>query len=636
MQKPKYIPLSEFNRIRNICEDPLVITALFAKLARINALYMIARAGSGHIGSSFSSLDIVSWLFLNELRCQPMAEDIYFSSKGHDAPGLYAVLTGMGRLPFPLVHRLRRVGGLPGHPDVHTEGIETNTGSLGMGVSKAKGMISAARIAGKSVRAYVLTGDGELQEGQFWESLVSAVNGRFEEITVIVDHNKVQSDTLVAKVSDLGDLEAKFTAYGWCVDRCNGHDLTALDRILSNQKKIIDRPKVIIADTIKGCGVSFMEHTTMAPDQRLYAYHSGAPDEDTYTRAVDELLISVNTCLKDLGAAEIKTDQNTSLRPSIPDKPQRLIPAYGSALVREAEANRGIVALDADLALDCGLLPFEEQFPNRFFECGIAEQDMISQAGGMALKGLLPVVHSFACFLSTRPNEQIYNNATESTRIMYVGSLAGLLPGGPGHSHQSVRDIASLAGIPALEMLQPSCEREVGMCVEYCLRNASGSTYLRLVSIPCEIPYDLPAGYSQLRIGQGVSLREGNDAVVIAYGPVMLTQAWKAARILAEEQHIQLKIVNLPWLNRIDRDWLRETVSDYPWIFTIDDHYLEGGQGQLILAELMRLRLASLPRVHCFGVRGIPACGRNDEVLQAHGLDAESLVKEIFRMINEE
>ena len=635
MHKLKYIPLSEFNRIRGICEDPLVTTALFAKLARINALYMIARAGSGHIGSSFSSLDIVSWLFLNELRCQPMEEDIYFSSKGHDAPGLYAVLTGTGRLPFALVHRLRRVGGLPGHPDVHTEGIETNTGSLGMGISKAKGMISAARIAGKSVRAYVLTGDGELQEGQFWESLVSAVNGRFEGITVIVDHNKVQSDTLVAKVSDLGDLEAKFSAYGWCVDRCNGHDLDVLNRILLSQKKIIDRPKVIIADTIKGCGVSFMEHTAMAPGQRLYAYHSGAPDEDTYTRAVDELLISVNTCLKDLGAAEITPDQNTSLRPSILDNPQWLIPAYGSALVREAEANHDIVALDADLALDCGLLPFEEQFPNRFFECGIAEQDMISQAGGMALKGLLPVVHSFACFLSTRPNEQIYNNATESTRIMYVGSLAGLLPGGPGHSHQAVRDIASLAGIPALEMLQPSCKREVGMCVEYCLRNASGSTYLRLVSIPCEIPYDLPAGYSQLRIRQGVSLREGKDAVVIAYGPVMLTQAWKAARILAERQHIQLKIVNLPWLNRIDRDWLRKTVSDYPWIFTIDDHYLEGGQGQLILAELMRLRLASLPRVHCFGVREIPACGRNDEVLQAHGLDAESLVKEIVRMINE-
>ena len=424
MKKLKYIPPSEFDRIRAVCQDPLVTTALFANLSRINALYMIACARSGHIGSSFSSLDMVSWLFLNELRYQPMGEDIYFSSKGHDAPGLYAVLTGMGRLPFPLIHRLRRVGGLPGHPDVHTEGIETNTGSLGMGVSKAKGMIGAARITGKSVQAYVLTGDGELQEGQFWESLVSAVNGRFEEITVIVDHNKVQSDTLVSKVSDLGDLEAKFSAYGWHVDRCDGHDLAAFAKILSKQKEIMGKPKAIIADTIKGRGVSFMEHTTMASDQRLYAYHSGAPDDDTYTRAVNELLTSVNACLKDLGAAEVTIDQNTSLRPPTLDKPQRLIPAYGSALVREAEANHDIVALDADLALDCGLLPFEEQFPNRFFECGIAEQDMVSQAGGMALKGLLPVVHSFACFLSARPNEQIYNNATESTRIMYVGSLA--------------------------------------------------------------------------------------------------------------------------------------------------------------------------------------------------------------------
>ncbi len=635
MNKLKYIPASEFDRIRCISQDPLVTTDLFAKLARINALYMIACAGSGHIGSSFSSLDIVSWLFLNELRFKPKKKDLYFSSKGHDAPGLYAVLTGLGRLPFPLIHRLRRVDGLPGHPDVHTKGIETNTGSLGMGVSKAKGMISAARIAGKSIRAYVLTGDGELQEGQFWESLVSAANGSFDEITVIVDHNKVQSDTLVSKVSNLGDLESKFLAYGWHVDRCDGHDLTALSQIISKQKKITSKPKVIIADTIKGCGVSFMEHTTMAPQQRLYAYHSGAPDEETYTRAVDELINSINKCLKNLSATQIKTDSNTSLRPIIPNDPQRLIPAYGSALVREAELNNSIVALDADLALDCGLLPFEDRFPNRFFECGIAEQDMVSQAGGMALKGLRPVVHSFACFLSTRPNEQIYNNASENTQIVYVGSLAGLLPGGPGHSHQAVRDIASLSGTPSLEMLQPSCEQEVSLCVEYCLRHSTGSTYLRLVSIPCCVPYQLPKDYIQMRNGQGVALREGKDAVFIGYGPVMLTEAWNAASKLAKNNNIHLKVLNLPWLNRIDRKWLCEAVSGYPWVFTIDDHYLEGGQGQLIAAELMRLRLPSPPRIHGFGVQGIPACGRNDEVLQAHGLDVESLVKVIVRLMGQ-
>src|SRR5690606_15430229 len=136
----------------------------------------------------------------------------------------------------------------------------------------------------------------------------------------------------------------------------------------------------------------------------------------------------------------------------------RLVAAYGRALLDQAERHPELVVLDADLVLDTGLIPFRERYPERFVECGIAEQDMVSVAGGMALRGALPVVHSFACFLSARPNEQIYNNATERTRVVYVGSLAGVVPGGPGHSHQAVRDIAALGGVPGLIMLEPSCE----------------------------------------------------------------------------------------------------------------------------------------------------------------------------------
>ena len=131
------------------------------------------------------------------------------------------------------------------------------------------------------------------------------------------------------------------------------------------------------------------------------------------------------------------------------------MPAYGEALLAAAEQEPRLVALDADLRLDTGLVEFRERFPDRFFECGIAEQDMVSQAGAMALAGLLPVCHSFACFLSTRPNEQIYNNATERSKVIYVGSLAGLVPGGPGHSHQSVRDISALGAMPGMALLEP-------------------------------------------------------------------------------------------------------------------------------------------------------------------------------------
>jgi transketolase len=297
MSALRLVPFRELHRIRTLPADRGLRAALFATVCRLNALYMIARAGSGHLGSSFSSLDILSWLHLEELE----SSDRFFSSKGHDVPGLYAVLIGLGRLPFERIHDLRRLGGLPGHPDVGTPGIVTNTGPLGMGISKAKGMVRADRLAERPGRVFVLTGDGELQEGQLWESLASAARDRMAELTVIVDHNKVQSDTLVAAVSDLGDLPAKFEAFGWHCLRCDGHDPAALAAAFARARRATDRPSVIVADTIKGRGVSFMEHTAMAPGERFYRFHSGAPDDASYAAAADELVATANALLASAG-----------------------------------------------------------------------------------------------------------------------------------------------------------------------------------------------------------------------------------------------------------------------------------------------------------------------------------------------
>src|SRR3712207_513506 len=189
---------------------------------------------------------------------------------------------------------------------------------------------------------------------------------------------------------------------------------------------------------------------------------------------------------------------------------------------------------------------------------------MVSQASGLALRGMLPVVHSFACFLSTRPNEQIYNQTTERTKVVYVGSLAGIVPGGPGHSHQSVRDISALGAMPGMVLVEPSCEAETKLAVDYALGRADGSVYLRLVSIPCRVPYALPADY-RFEEGTGVALTEGDDAVLIGYGPVLLPEAVEAARLL-RERGIGLQVVNLPWLNRVDREWLHQTIDGYPFL----------------------------------------------------------------------
>jgi len=617
-----YVPYDELQRIRKLECSVVERTQLFATLTRINTLYMIMQAGSGHIGSSFSAMDIVAWLYMNEMDLpeNPDADgDIYFSSKGHDAPGYYSVLLGLGRLDFSLIHELRRLNGLPGHPDVETPGIQTNTGSLGTGISKAKGMALAYRMQRKDFRIFVLTGDGELQEGQFWESLPSAVHKGLNEITVIVDHNKIQSDTLVSLVNDLGDLEAKLSAFGWHVARCDGHDMEAFANCLQECRAITDRPQIIIADTIKGKGVSFMEDISMLDLDNLYQFHSGAPAADDYIKASDELIAAANEQLQNLGSKMLKLDHDALLpRPTVED-PQRLIAAYSRALVEQAESRPELVALDGDLMLDCGLIPFKDKYPERFIECGIAEQDMVSMAGGLALRGMLPVVHSFACFLSTRPNEHFYINATEKTKIIYVGSLAGLLPSGPGHSHQSVRDIAILSAVPGLVLIEPCTELEVDMAFDYSVNVSSSSVYLRLVSIPYDIPFQLPDNY-QFEYGKGVALTKGGEAVIFSYGPVMLTQAVRAAELLMEEHGLGLCVVNLPWLNHVDEDWLRSSVKGFKYIFTLDDHFEKGGQGEMLACKLAEMGDISGYRLHRFGISEIPACGVNEEVLQAHGL----------------
>lgn len=630
-----YVDISNFKKLLKSNLSALQVTRLFSAFCRINILYMISKAGSGHIGSSFSSIDIMSWLMLNEMRSLEKSQgqhfDIFFSSKGHDAPALYNVLLGMEKLEFDYLHSLRRLNGLPGHPDISIPNIITNTGSLGMGVSKAKGMIFANRKNNKDSNVFVLTGDGELQEGQFWESLVSAKNNKLSELIVIIDHNKLQSDTLVSKVSDLGDLEAKFNSFGWHVDRCDGHDFDAFSNALDKAKKTKGKPKVIIADTIKGKGISFMEHTSIDSDVELYKFHSGAPSNKLYLDGVNELIQSTNRILDEYGMTRLELEVISEDAQSQISNQQKLIPAYSKALTQHASKNEKIIALDADLILDTGLIPFSEEFSDRFIECGIAEQDMVSQAGGLALLGALPIVHSFACFLSTRPNEQIYNNATEKTKIIYVGSLAGLIPGGPGHSHQAVRDIASLSGIPNLFLLEPSCESEVKLLLDWCIDENKHSSYFRLVSVPVSIEYKLPKEYKPV-LGRGVSIHDGTEIVIIAYGPLMLSLAYNFALNIKAKFNFRIKVVNLPWLNHIDYEWLSQEVKDCKLLISIDNHYCEGGQGMRIAEALSKFKSDSIEFKH-LGVEGIPACGTTEEVMNAHDFNEDKLYQFIENKI---
>ena len=598
---------------------------LFADLIRLNALYMIARAGSGHIGSSFSSAEIFAWLYLNEID----GNSTFFSSKGHDAPSLYATLIALGRIDEEFLHKLRRIGGLPGHPDVTFSGVSANTGSLGMGISKAKGMIRAHRIRGEEHRVFVLTGDGELQEGQIWESLVSAANEKLHELTVLVDHNKLQSDTFVSQVSALGNLDVKFQSFGWDVQRIDGHDTDQLAHALARKSNL---PRVIICDTVKGRGVSFMEHTAIAEGDRWYRFHSGAPTRSDYQRASHEIWTRIQRAMRNSGLVPPELSRFVSSPPSSAGSGyvHRLIDAYSEQLLESGTSSDRLVVLDADLVKDTGVVAFAEKFPSRFIECGIAEQDMVSQASGLALQGMLPVVHSFACFLSARPNEQIYNAATERKKIIYVGSLAGVVPGGPGHSHQGVRDLAALSGIPNLVVLQPATEGETRDALKFAIKDLERSYYIRLVSVPTR--YEVEPLTEALQIGRGYTALGGDTRVtIVTAGPTLLSQAMSSSLQLKSQGSPQPRVVNMPFLNRVDREWLSQLCDGCETMIVLDDHYEDGGLGRRLCAEIAIMGLKTVPVVRA--IETIPAFGSTDEVLRHHGFDVDAVSQLVRRYL---
>jgi transketolase len=298
-----FAPYKEINKIVKLNINTFVKAELLSILCRLNTLAIIKLAGSGHIGSSFSALDIFVWLKHFQIKnknknLKDKSRNIFFSSKGHDVPALYSVLYSLGILSTQQMLRLRRFKGLDGHPDIRIKGVEANTGSLGMGISKAKGILWAKKYLKKKGQVVVLTGDGEFQEGQIFESLQTTSHQSLNDLIVIMDHNKIQSSQYVKDVICLGELKKKIKSFGWFVTRCNGHNFKNISKAFDRLKKINNKPKFLILDTIKGKGVSFMEHTKVMQKQKIYNWHAGAPDDKNFLLAQKEIIQKIKTRFK--------------------------------------------------------------------------------------------------------------------------------------------------------------------------------------------------------------------------------------------------------------------------------------------------------------------------------------------------
>jgi len=254
-------------------------------------------------------------------------------------------------------------------------------------------------------------------------------------------------------------------------------------------------------------------------------------------------------------------------------------------------------------------------------------------AGGLARMGLLPVVNTFASFLAARANEQIYNNASEHTKIIYVCHFAGMIPAGPGSSHQSVRDISLFGALPNCEIVQPCNGPEARMLLRYCVEKATDNCMIRLVIGPSPRSIELPKDY-RLAPGRGVALSSGDTAVIFAYGPVMLHEALVASELLAE-RGFGLTVINMPWLNRLDGAWIEEIVASTDNIFVLEDHAAVGGLGDRLLELLVSRALLKDRSFEKIALDGYPAFGTPFEVLEHHGLDGASLAARISKQANQ-
>ncbi|MDO8685148.1 MAG: transketolase [Clostridiales bacterium] len=271
-----------------ICENEIKQLEEKAKELRRNIVTMIYEAQSGHPGGSLSAADIVTALYYKELRINPAnpswhERDRFILSKGHACPVWYSVLAMKGYFDFDIIHTLRKMGSiLQGHPDMKkVPGIDMTTGSLGQGISVAAGMALGLKKDGLDSRVFVMLGDGELQEGQVWEAAMFAAKYKLDNLISIVDHNNLQIDGFCSEIMPIEPLDKKWEAFGWEVFNIDGHNMAEILRVFEDIKKVKGKPVCIIAKTVKGKGISFMENECK--------WHGTAPDKEQYEKAMSEL-----------------------------------------------------------------------------------------------------------------------------------------------------------------------------------------------------------------------------------------------------------------------------------------------------------------------------------------------------------
>ena len=611
---------------------------------RIDIVRMIAEAGSGHPGGSLSCADILCALYFGGVMKHdpnnPKAadRDRFILAKGHAAPALYAALAHAGYFPREELGTLRKLGSrLQGHPDSDlVPGVEVSTGSLGQGLSIAAGLAAGQKLAEDEHAVFALLGDGECQEGQVWEAAMFAAHNKLDNLIAIVDRNQLQIDGRTCDVCDPGDLDAKFAAFGWDVSQVDGHDIEALISVFATAKE--DRsgkPHAVIAHTVKGKGVSFMENEA--------GWHGVAPNDDELERALDELGYdgrgSVYIGVSDPAAVgedleAVPADRAVApklIDPASEEAGQKKATraAYGVTLAELADGGMPVVAVDADLSGSTTTKKFaaaKPEYAGRLFNAGIAEQNMVDVAAGLSLAGNVAFTGSFAVFGTGRAYDQIRNTVCYSKlNVKIAPTHAGISVGPDGGSHQMLEDISLMRSLPNMRVLVPADYAAAAAAIRLAA-NTPGPVYIRMGR--AAVPRVYEEGV-ELSLGGAYVLREGTDVTIAACG-VEVEQAFKAADQLAE-RGISAEVIDAFSIKPLGSDVILASAAKTGAVVTAEEHSVIGGLGSAV-AEALAAE-GPLP-VEFVGMRDkFGKSGSYEELSAYFHMDAAAIVEAVERVI---
>jgi transketolase len=580
-----------------------------AALMRGYDLAVLCAAGSGHAGGTLSIMDITAALYLRVAEHDPRnptwtERDRIVWSTGHKAPSLYLGLAFAGFCPIEDVALLRRLSSpYQGHPHwLKLPGVEVSTGSLGQGLSIAVGMALAAKLHRQSHTIFCIMGDGEQQEGQIWEAAMEAAHHKLDNIVGIVDCNRLQIDGAVADVMNVEPLADKYRSFGWDVRCINGHDMNQVVAALEAARQPNGKPVVILADTVKGKGVSFMENVA--------GWHGKTPSPEELAKGLAELGLSGRVPVSALldRAHRYQAEIDTKLEARLPKFSQnywwnaapnmrvQMEPTrkgFGLSLAENGDDER-IVCLGLDISGSITISDFYTGKPERkqrWISMGIAEQSATSAAAGLAREGFIPVFGTYATFAAARNLDQIRTSICYGNfNVMIAGAHGGVSVGPDGATHQALEDLFAMCGLPNMSVAVPCDILETRKATNFLLLDHQGPKYIRfareatpivtdsktpfvfgkanVIRLRGESPNFIDAFGTQLAFEYE---NENEDLTIIACGP-MVPEAMRAAWILKKDFGYETRVLNVHTLKPIDEQAILRAAHETGVIITAEEH----------------------------------------------------------------